>query len=65
MGTSAHGAVLYTASEATFLKFNVIVPIDGASSENLFADQAVALLLANSPGVAQQTTLTKLDMIKF
>jgi len=57
--------VLYTASEATFLKFNVIVPIDGASSENLFADQAVALLLANSPGVAQQTTLTKLDMIKF
>ncbi len=65
VGTAAHGAVLYTASEAAFLKFNVIVPIDGASSENLFAEQAVAWLLGNAPGVAQQTTLTKLDMIKF
>lgn len=64
-GTSAHGAVLYTASEAAFLKFNVIVPVDGASAENLFAEQAVAWLLANSPGVAQQTTLTKFDMLKF
>src|SRR5262249_11916895 len=65
IGTAAHGAVLYTASEAAFLRFNVIVPVDGASSENLFAEQAVAWLLANSPGVAQQTTLTKFDMIKF
>jgi nicotinamidase-related amidase len=65
VGTSAHGAVLYTASEAAFLKFNVIVPVDGASAENLFAEQAVAWLLANSPGVAQQTTLTKFDMLKF
>ena len=65
VGTSAHGAVLYTASEAAFLKFKVIVPVDGASAENLFAEQAVAWLLANSPGVAQQTTLTKFDMLKF
>ncbi len=64
-GTSAQGAVLYTASEAAFLKFTVIVPIDGASSESLFAEQAVVWLLANSPGVAQQTTLTSFDMIKF
>lgn len=64
-GTSAYGAVLYTASEAAFLKFKVIVPVDGASAENLFAEQAVAWLLANSPGVAQQTTLTKFDMLKF
>jgi nicotinamidase-related amidase len=64
-GTSAQGAVLYTASEAAFLQFKVIVPVDGASAENLFAEQAVAWLLANSPGVAQQTTLTKFDMLKF
>ncbi|HZS65350.1 MAG TPA: isochorismatase family protein [Xanthobacteraceae bacterium] len=65
IGTAAHGAVLYTGSEAAFLKFSVVVPVDGASSENLFAEQAVAWLFANAPGVAAQTTLTRFDMITF
>jgi nicotinamidase-related amidase len=65
VGTAAHGAVLYTSSEAAFMGFKAIVPVDGASSENLFAEQAVAWLLARAPGVSQQTTLTKFDMMKF
>jgi len=58
VGTAAHGAVLYTASDAAFRGFKVIVPVDGASSENLYAEQAVAWLLTHAPGVAQQLTLT-------
>jgi nicotinamidase-related amidase len=65
VGTAAHGAVLYTASDAAFRGFKVIVPVDGASSENLYAEQAVAWLLTHAPGVAAQTTLTKIDMLKF
>jgi nicotinamidase-related amidase len=65
VGTAAHGAVLYTGSEAAFLQFKVVVPVDGASSENLFAEQAVAWLFAKAPGISAQTTLTRFDMIKF
>jgi nicotinamidase-related amidase len=65
VGTAAHGAVLYTASQAAFRGFNVIVPIDGASSENLYAEQAVAWLLTHAPGVAQHVTLTTVGMMKF
>jgi nicotinamidase-related amidase len=65
VGTAAHGAVLYTASQAAFLRLKVVVPVDGATSENLFAEQAVVWLLANAPGVAAQTTLTSFDMIKY
>ncbi len=65
VGTAAHGAVLYTASEAAFLGYKVIVPVDGASAENTYAEQAVAWTLANAPGVGANTTLTKYDLIEF
>jgi nicotinamidase-related amidase len=65
VGTAAQGAVLYTGSEAAFRQFKVVVPVDGASSESLFAEQAVAWLFAKAPGVSNQTTLTRFDMMKF
>ncbi len=65
VGTAAHGAVLYTSSAAAFRGFKVVVPVDGATSENLYAEQAAAWLLARAPGVSQQTTLTKFEMMKF
>ncbi|HEY7299725.1 MAG TPA: isochorismatase family cysteine hydrolase [Xanthobacteraceae bacterium] len=65
VGTAAQGAVLYTASEAAFRGFRVIVPVDGASSESLYAEQAVAWLLTHAPGVAQHVTLTRADIVKF
>ncbi len=65
VGTAAHGAILYTSSQASFRGIKVIVPVDGATSENTFAEQAVAWLLARAPGVANNVTLTKFDMMKF
>lgn len=64
VGTAAHGAVLFTGSEAAFRGFKVIVPVDGMSSENTYFEQYTAYHLANAPGVGQRVTLTKIDMIK-
>jgi nicotinamidase-related amidase len=63
-GTAAHGAVLNTASQAAFRGLKVIVPVDGMSSENTYFEQYTAYHLGNAPGVAQQVTLTRSDMIK-
>ena len=65
VGTSAHGVVLLTGSEAALRGFKVIVPVDGMSSENTYFEQYTAYHLANAPGVAQQVTLTRTDMIKY
>jgi nicotinamidase-related amidase len=65
VGTAAHGAVLNTGSQAAFRGLRVIVPIDGMSSENTYFEQYTAYHLANAPGVGQQVTLTRIDMIKF
>jgi nicotinamidase-related amidase len=65
-GTGAHGAVLYTASAAAVKKFKVVVPVDGMASEDLYFEQVTAWLLAKGTGgIGPQTTLTKIDMIKF
>jgi len=64
VGTAAHGAVLNTASQAAFRGLQVIIPVDGMSSENTYFEQYTAYHLANAPGVGQQVTLTKIDMIK-
>ena len=64
-GTAAHGAVLYTASAAALRGIKVVVPVDGSTSENLFAEQAVTWILSRAPTVSNNVTLTKFDMIKF
>ncbi len=65
-GTAAHGALLYTASAAAVRGFNVIAPVDGMTSENLFFEQISAWLLANGTGgIGQKVTLTRSDMITF
>ena len=65
VGTTAQGAVLFTASEAAFLGYKVIVPVDGSSAETLYAEQLTAWTLANAPGVGPNTTMTRFDMIGF
>jgi nicotinamidase-related amidase len=65
VGTAAHGAVLYTASEAVPRGFNVIVPVDGMSAENTYIEQYVAYNFTSSPIAAGKVTLTSLDMVKF
>lgn len=65
VGVAAHGAVLYTASEASLRGFHVIVPVDGTSAENTYAEQYTAWNMANAPVVASKVTLTEIDMVKF
>jgi nicotinamidase-related amidase len=65
-GTAAHGVVLYTGSAAAMKGMNVIVPVDGMSSEDAFYEQATAWLLAKGTGgIGPKVTLTKVDLIKF
>jgi nicotinamidase-related amidase len=64
-GVNANGAVLYTASEAAFLGFKVIDPIDGSSAENEYIEQYVVYNFAHAPLIASMVTLTTSEMIKF
>jgi len=65
-GTAAHGAVLYTGSASAVKGFNVIVPVDGMSSEDLYYEQATAWILAKGTGgIGPKVTLTRSTMIKF
>ncbi len=65
VGTAAHGAILYTASEAALRGFKVIVPVDGVSADIPYAEQYVAWNMLNAPRVGAQSTLTKIDLIQF
>jgi len=65
VGVAAHGVVLHTASGAAFRGFKAIVPLDGMSSENTYAEQYTTWHLANAPRVGPQVTLTRMDMIQY
>lgn len=64
-GTSAHGAVLHTAAGAAARGFRVVVPVDGMSASEPYAEQYTTWHLANSPGTARRTTLTRTEWIQF
>jgi nicotinamidase-related amidase len=65
VGTSAEGAVLNTASGAAFRGFEVVVPVDGMSSDTLYGEQATAWYLAHAPRMPQYATLTAVDRMTF
>ncbi|MBB3559115.1 nicotinamidase-related amidase [Rhizobium sp. BK512] len=64
-GTASEGAVLNTAAYAALTGMNIILPVDGMSSTNPYAEQYVAWHFANAPGVSAKTVLTTIDEIKF
>lgn len=64
-GTASNGAVLYTASGAALRGMNVIVPVDGMSAVDAYAELSAVYTLSNAPSVSAKTTLTRSDMIKF
>jgi nicotinamidase-related amidase len=64
-GTAAEGAVLNTAAGAALRGYKVIVPVDGASSTNPYAEQYTAWHLANAPRIGPQVTLTRIDLVGF
>lgn len=65
VGTAAEGAVLSTASEAAMRGFQVIVPVDGASSVQPYAEQYTVWHLMNAPGPVGHVTLTTTGQIHF
>ena len=64
-GTASNGAVLFTGAGAAMRGFNVIVPIDGMSAAEPYADVTTAYTFATAPLVSAKSTLTMTDMIKF
>ena len=65
VGTSANGAVLYTGSGAVLRGMNLIVPVDGMSSVEAYADYGTVLTFMSAPLISAKTTLTRSTMIKF
>lgn len=65
VGTSAHGAVLNTAIEASLRKFRVIVPVDGISATEPYAEQYAIWHLMNAPGCQGRVTMSRVDLIQF
>jgi hypothetical protein len=57
--------VLFTATGAAMRGMNVIVPVDGMSAVDPYADLSTAWTFANAPLVSNKTTVTKIDLIKF
>ncbi len=64
-GTTAEGAVLYTASEAAIRGMKVVIPVDGMSASDLYPEQYVAWNMANAPVISSNVTLTTIDQLKF
>ncbi len=64
-GTAAEGAVLHTATAAAVRGFDVVVPVDGMSSSEMYAEQYTAWHLVNAPGSRRRTRLTRTDMIRI
>ncbi|CBZ02074.1 cysteine hydrolase [Clostridium botulinum] len=64
-GYAANGAVLHTGTSAAFRGYNVIIPVDCMSANNLYAEQYTAWHMLNSPGTRNRAVLTKVDLISF
>jgi nicotinamidase-related amidase len=65
VGTASNGAVLFTASAAVFRGMDVIVPVDGMSSNDRYIDLTTAYTFATAPRLSQKVTLTTLDKVSF
>jgi len=66
-GSSAQGVVIGTGSGAAQRGYKVIVPVDGMSSDDAYAEQYTAWhMYKGGPAiVTDQVTLTRSEMIKF
>ena len=65
MGTQAQTSVLHTGGAAALRGFNVIVPVDGMSADNVFPELYTAWHLATAARISAKVTLTKFEMIGF
>jgi nicotinamidase-related amidase len=65
MGTQAQTSVLHTGGAAALRGFNLVVPVDAMSADEVFPELYTAWHLATAARISAKVTLTKLDMIGF
>ena len=65
MGTQAQTSVLHTGGAAALRGFNVVVPVDAMSADEVFPELYTAWHLATAARISAKVTLTRLDMIGF
>jgi nicotinamidase-related amidase len=65
VGTQAETAILHTGAGAAFRGYNVVVPIDGMSSNTAFPELYTAYHLATTFRIAEFVALTETDKISF
>ena len=65
VGTAANGAVLHTATGASLRGMKVIIPVDGLSNEEVYAEQYTVWHMVNAPGTRTNATLTRLGWINI
>jgi nicotinamidase-related amidase len=65
MGTQAQTSVLHTGGEAALRGFNVVVPVDGMSADDVFPELYTAWHLSTAARISPKVTITRLDMISF
>jgi len=65
MGTQAQTSVLHTGATAALKGFNVIVPVDDMSGDEVFPELYTAWHLSTAARISAKVTLTKFDMIGF
>jgi nicotinamidase-related amidase len=65
VGTASNGAVLFTAAAAAMRGMDVIVPVDGLSAVDPYADLSTTWTFTTAPTLSTKATLTRSDMIKF
>jgi nicotinamidase-related amidase len=65
MGTQAQTSVLHTGGSAALRGFDVIVPVDAMSSDDVFPEAYTAWHLSTAARIAPKTTLTRLGLISW
>ena len=64
-GTAAQSTVLHTGGAAALRGFNVVVPIEGMSSNDAFPELYTAYHLTTAARIDAKVTLTRVDMITY
>ena len=65
VGTAANGAVLHTAVGAAMRGMQVVIPVDGMSAIDPYAEQYTAWHMMNGPGTRNRATITRFSLIGF
>ncbi len=63
VGNASNGAVLFTAQTAFALGYQVVAPVDGATSRVPYADQSTIYTFAAAPVMGGKVKLTRTNMI--